>query len=151
VHYLCKKATSQSLPIQVIADVDLYKYDPWHLRGNFSFFFSKICSPIPRMCGYRRACSVLLLFTEKRQLKSNLFWLDMVSFLGDMCSDFVPYQYFLSSFLPCLVIWPWEIKILRLNYTYFYFYCKFQGYFRILQIYIEWIAPQNQVKYLYRT
>ncbi|KAH9295720.1 hypothetical protein KI387_039308, partial [Taxus chinensis] len=31
VHYLCKKAASQSLPVPIIAEVDLYKYDPWQL------------------------------------------------------------------------------------------------------------------------
>jgi len=37
VHYLCKKATSQSLPVQIIADVDLYKYDPWQLPEKALF------------------------------------------------------------------------------------------------------------------
>ncbi|KAH9307776.1 hypothetical protein KI387_035687, partial [Taxus chinensis] len=31
VHYLCRKAASQSLAVPIIAEVDLYKYDPWQL------------------------------------------------------------------------------------------------------------------------
>nr|WLM68366.1 NAC family transcription factor 14 [Larix gmelinii var. olgensis] len=37
VHYLCKKAASQSLPVPIIADVDLYKYDPWQLPEKALF------------------------------------------------------------------------------------------------------------------
>lgn len=35
VHYLKKKATSLPLPVAIIAEVDLYKYDPWELPGWF--------------------------------------------------------------------------------------------------------------------
>ncbi|XP_077230797.1 NAC domain-containing protein 68-like [Tasmannia lanceolata] len=31
VHYLCRKASYQSLPVPIIAEIDLYKYDPWQL------------------------------------------------------------------------------------------------------------------------
>ena len=34
VHYLKKKATSLPLPVAIIAEVDLYKYDPWELPGG---------------------------------------------------------------------------------------------------------------------
>lgn len=37
VHYLCKKGASQSLPVPIIADVDLYKYDPWQLPEKALF------------------------------------------------------------------------------------------------------------------
>jgi len=37
VHYSCKKATSQSLPVPIIADVDLYKFDPWQLPEKALF------------------------------------------------------------------------------------------------------------------
>lgn len=33
VHYLCRKVSYQSLPVPIIAEVDLYKYDPWQLPG----------------------------------------------------------------------------------------------------------------------
>ncbi|XP_077243231.1 uncharacterized protein LOC143883820 isoform X2 [Tasmannia lanceolata] len=34
VHYLKKKASSAPLPLTIIAEVDLYKFDPWELPGN---------------------------------------------------------------------------------------------------------------------
>lgn len=33
VHYLKKKVDSVPLPVSIIADVDLYKFDPWELPG----------------------------------------------------------------------------------------------------------------------
>lgn len=33
MHYLCPKAESQPFSIQIIADVDIYKFDPWNLPG----------------------------------------------------------------------------------------------------------------------
>ncbi|KAG0477215.1 hypothetical protein HPP92_013619 [Vanilla planifolia] len=46
VHYLKKKALSAPLPLSIIAEVDLYKFDPWELpdKANFGdhewYFFS---------------------------------------------------------------------------------------------------------------
>ena len=51
VHYLCRKVARQQLPVPIIAEVDLYKFDPWDLPGAYacpisssaflcSFFFS---------------------------------------------------------------------------------------------------------------
>ncbi|KAJ8761428.1 hypothetical protein K2173_001559 [Erythroxylum novogranatense] len=37
VHYLKKKAASAPLPVTIIAEVDLYKYDPWELPSKASF------------------------------------------------------------------------------------------------------------------
>lgn len=37
VHYLKKKVDSIPLPVSIIADVDLYKFDPWELPGKASF------------------------------------------------------------------------------------------------------------------
>ncbi|KAF5206783.1 Nac family protein [Thalictrum thalictroides] len=37
VHYLKKKASSIPLPITIIAEVDLYKFDPWELPGKATF------------------------------------------------------------------------------------------------------------------
>ncbi|KAJ6847191.1 NAC transcription factor 25-like [Iris pallida] len=37
VHYLKKKATSSPLPVTIIAEVDLYKFDPWELPGKANF------------------------------------------------------------------------------------------------------------------
>lgn len=37
VHYLKKKASSVPLPVTIIAEVDLYKFDPWELPGKATF------------------------------------------------------------------------------------------------------------------
>jgi len=34
LHYLCRKAESQVFAIPVIAEIDLYKFDPWELPGT---------------------------------------------------------------------------------------------------------------------
>lgn len=39
VHYLCRKCDSQPISVPIIADIDLYKFDPWQLPG-ISFFLS---------------------------------------------------------------------------------------------------------------
>ncbi|KAL7088910.1 hypothetical protein ACP275_13G157100 [Erythranthe tilingii] len=47
VHYLKKRAASAPLPVAIIAELDLYKYDPWELPSKASFgeqewyFFSR--------------------------------------------------------------------------------------------------------------
>lgn len=33
VHYLCRRCATMPIPVPVIAEVDLYKYDPWQLPG----------------------------------------------------------------------------------------------------------------------
>nr|UDE22644.1 ATAF2 [Musa ABB Group] len=45
VHYLCRRAAGQRLPVPIIREVDLYKYDPWDLpkmalfgQGEWYFF-----------------------------------------------------------------------------------------------------------------
>ncbi|KAI3673715.1 hypothetical protein L6452_39843 [Arctium lappa] len=37
VHYLKKKAASAPLPVAIIAEVDLYKFDPWELPAKATF------------------------------------------------------------------------------------------------------------------
>ncbi|XP_042445529.1 NAC domain-containing protein 68-like [Zingiber officinale] len=37
VHYLCRKAAGQYLPAPIIAEVDLYKHDPWELPDKALF------------------------------------------------------------------------------------------------------------------
>ncbi|KAI4299332.1 hypothetical protein L6164_032801 [Bauhinia variegata] len=37
VHYLKRKAASAPLPVAIIADVDLYKFDPWELPSKATF------------------------------------------------------------------------------------------------------------------
>ncbi|WVZ61000.1 hypothetical protein U9M48_010941 [Paspalum notatum var. saurae] len=36
-HYLCRKAAGQRLPVPIIAEVDLYKFDPWDLPERALF------------------------------------------------------------------------------------------------------------------
>ncbi|XP_059631792.1 NAC domain-containing protein 2-like [Cornus florida] len=33
MHYLCRKCASQNISVPIIAEIDLYKYDPWDLPG----------------------------------------------------------------------------------------------------------------------
>uniref|UniRef100_A0A5B6ZU91 Putative NAC transcription factors 48 n=1 Tax=Davidia involucrata TaxID=16924 RepID=A0A5B6ZU91_DAVIN len=37
VHYLKKKASSAPLPVSIIAEIDLYKFDPWELPAKATF------------------------------------------------------------------------------------------------------------------
>jgi len=37
VHYLCRKVAQQQLPVSIIAEVDLYKFDPWDLPEKALF------------------------------------------------------------------------------------------------------------------
>ncbi|KAK2383045.1 NAC transcription factor [Trifolium repens] len=37
VHYLKRKASSAPLPVAIIADIDLYKFDPWELPSKATF------------------------------------------------------------------------------------------------------------------
>lgn len=33
MHYLCRKCASQPIAVPIVAEIDLYKYDPWELPG----------------------------------------------------------------------------------------------------------------------
>ncbi|WOL01519.1 hypothetical protein Cni_G10236 [Canna indica] len=37
LHYLCRRCAAMPIPVPVIAEVDLYKYDPWQLPGMASY------------------------------------------------------------------------------------------------------------------
>ncbi|XP_072965606.1 NAC domain-containing protein 48-like isoform X1 [Typha angustifolia] len=37
MHYLCRKCAGLSVPVPIIAEIDLYKYDPWQLPGMASY------------------------------------------------------------------------------------------------------------------
>lgn len=41
VEYLCRKVAGHIFELQIIAEVDLYKFDPWVLPSKFLFHFSK--------------------------------------------------------------------------------------------------------------
>lgn len=34
MHYLVRKCASQSISVPIIAEIDLYKFDPWQLPGT---------------------------------------------------------------------------------------------------------------------
>ena len=34
IHYLCRRCASQPIAVPVIAEIDLYKFDPWDLPGK---------------------------------------------------------------------------------------------------------------------
>ncbi|KAL2341931.1 hypothetical protein Fmac_009871 [Flemingia macrophylla] len=63
VHYLKKKADSVPLPVPIIADVDLYKFDPWELPSKATFgeqewyFFSPRDRKYPNGARPNRAAS----------------------------------------------------------------------------------------------
>lgn len=39
IHYLCRKCAAQRIAVPIIAEIDLYKFDPWDLPGNCFFKF----------------------------------------------------------------------------------------------------------------
>lgn len=39
LHYLCRKCSSQRIDVPIIAEIDLYKFDPWDLPGKQAFLF----------------------------------------------------------------------------------------------------------------
>ncbi|KAL3596366.1 hypothetical protein D5086_008003 [Populus alba] len=47
VHYLKKKAASVPLPVTIIAEIDLYKFDPWELPSKATFGEQECSSPSP--------------------------------------------------------------------------------------------------------
>ena len=52
VHYLQSKATSRPLPAYVIAEIDLYKYNPWELPSTFCAEFTSFNRLIFRLNVY---------------------------------------------------------------------------------------------------
>jgi hypothetical protein len=52
VHYLKRRVASAPLPVTIIADIDLYKFDPWelpsnsHIDNNGPFFVFTMLKPI---------------------------------------------------------------------------------------------------------
>lgn len=38
VHYLKNKVSSNPLPASIIAEIDLYKYNPWELPSMYNLF-----------------------------------------------------------------------------------------------------------------
>ena len=42
VHYLKRKVASAPLPVTIIAEVDLYKFDPWELPSIYKYIIPQI-------------------------------------------------------------------------------------------------------------
>lgn len=63
LHYLCRKAESQVFAIPVIAEIDLYKFDPWDLPGTFllHFFHQSIIGTWDLMINIDSALSLVTL------------------------------------------------------------------------------------------
>uniref|UniRef100_A0A0V0HAN8 Putative ovule protein n=1 Tax=Solanum chacoense TaxID=4108 RepID=A0A0V0HAN8_SOLCH len=40
VQYLCKKVAGHDFPLQIIGEIDLYKFDPWVLPSKFLVLFN---------------------------------------------------------------------------------------------------------------
>lgn len=40
-HYLCRKCAGLPISVPIIAEIDLYKYDPWELPGTFLIIIGK--------------------------------------------------------------------------------------------------------------
>lgn len=55
VHYLCRRCAGQKIAVPIIAEIDLYKFDPWELPG---MLFS--CSPYFLYLGF--SATVLIMF-----------------------------------------------------------------------------------------
>lgn len=41
-HYLCQKYASQPISVLIIGEIDLYKYDPRELPGNYPLNFRNL-------------------------------------------------------------------------------------------------------------
>ncbi|XWS29942.1 hypothetical protein CRYUN_Cryun24cG0073900 [Craigia yunnanensis] len=60
-HYLCRKCASQPISVPIIAEIDLYKFDPWHLPDMALYgekewyFFSPRDRKYPNGCRPKRA------------------------------------------------------------------------------------------------
>lgn len=39
VHYLCRKCAGQPISVPIVAEIDLYKFDPWQLPGMINSLF----------------------------------------------------------------------------------------------------------------
>jgi hypothetical protein len=63
VHYLCRRCTGAPIAVPIIAEIDLYKFDPWQLPSTSSsvlaFFFEtpgrilRSSDPSPPTCAFR--------------------------------------------------------------------------------------------------
>jgi hypothetical protein len=69
-HYLRLKNEGRGSEVQVIGEVDFYKYEPWDLPGTF-FSLNKLISFLLIWLGVKHACVMFLLNLELSVLKSD--------------------------------------------------------------------------------
>jgi len=68
VYYLCRKVARQQLPVPIIAEVDLYKVDPWDLPGACP------SSPVPASsCSAFLCFFPLFIYHQYLGFKQNIF------------------------------------------------------------------------------
>lgn len=72
VHYLVRKCASQSISVPIIAEVDLYKYDPWQLPGIFFILFSLSFSDLETLSVRNPDLMIRIRFSEMGQLKFEI-------------------------------------------------------------------------------
>jgi hypothetical protein len=53
LHYLRKKIASIPLPVSIIAEVDIYKLDPWDLPGSYIYFYLYLRSESRRYLSFK--------------------------------------------------------------------------------------------------
>jgi len=49
VQYLCRKVAGHDFSLQIIAEIDLYKFDPWVLPSKFIFQSKHRIQPLPKI------------------------------------------------------------------------------------------------------
>ncbi|KAL6992979.1 hypothetical protein U1Q18_011093 [Sarracenia purpurea var. burkii] len=66
MHYLCRRCAAQPIAVPIIAEIDLYKFDPWQLPG-MALYGEKECS------GH----VTLPEFTSEKEVQSEFKWEDL--------------------------------------------------------------------------
>ena len=63
MHYLCRKCATQPISAPIIAEIDLYKFDPWELPGKY-------------LCSFLLGC--LICFCPNYSIPSSLHFLNII-------------------------------------------------------------------------
>ena len=61
VQYLCRKVAGHDFSLQIIAEIDLYKFDPWVLPSKFIFQSKHRIQPLPKIMWLEFGLANLLL------------------------------------------------------------------------------------------
>ncbi|TXG58520.1 hypothetical protein EZV62_016349 [Acer yangbiense] len=108
VHYLRKKVTSNPLPASIIADIDLYKYNPWDLPNNWVLCRVRQKNGNPRNtwddhnCPTHETTGFLPKLNELWPLNTNPNNIEIAkSFLYNDC-PMLPYIFASQDLFPCI-------------------------------------------------